>query len=423
MMFYKETDFKETPIGKIPKDWKTEKLGNICTKITDGTHKTPKYVEKGIPFFSTENIVPFKKGFDFSKYEKYISLEEHKELIKRCKPEKGDILISKCGTIGRAKLVDVDYEFSIFVGLALLKLKKDLVNGRFLEQLLNYEPVRIRMEISSPGSTRKTLTINAIENLLISLPPLVEQQKITEILSTIDEAVQKTDEIIAKTERLKKGLMQELLSGRIRVKEENGKLIFWKEKDFKDTEIGRIPKDWEVVKLGEIFTISVGGDLSKLNFSKQKNEKFRFPIYSNSLENDGLYGYADSYQYPENCITVTARGTLGYAIPRFEKFNAIIRLLVLIPKIKVDIKFVSEYINTKIKFKLEKTSIPQLTAPKLANYKICLPPLKEQQKIAEILFTIDKKLELERKRKEKLERIKQGMMDLLLTGKIRVKVK
>lgn len=133
----KMNEYRQTPVDKIPKDWEVVKLKNICIKITDGTHKTPKYVEKGIPFISTQNIKLFNKGFDFSQYRKYISLEEHKELTKRCKPEKGDILISKCGTIGRTKLVDVDYEFSIFVGLALLKLNKKKVCGEFLEQLLN----------------------------------------------------------------------------------------------------------------------------------------------------------------------------------------------------------------------------------------------------------------------------------------------
>jgi type I restriction enzyme S subunit len=170
-------EFKDTEIGRIPKDWEVVRLGDICIKITDGTHKTPKYQETGIPFLSTQNLIPFRNGFDFSQYKKYISLDEHKELIKRCKPEKGDILISKCGTIGRTKLIDVDYEFSIFVGLALLKLRKDRVEPRYLEQLLNFQPYVRQMEVASPGATRKTLTIAAIEKLTLPLPPLPEQKK------------------------------------------------------------------------------------------------------------------------------------------------------------------------------------------------------------------------------------------------------
>jgi len=264
----------------------------------------------------------------------------------------------------------------------------------------------------SGGSTFKELSKSMLEKFHVPLPSLREQQAIAHILLTVDETIQKTDEIIAKTERLKEGLMQELLT----------KGIGHKEFRFSE-ELGyEIPEEWEVVRFEEVFDIRVGGDLNKLNFSKERDEKYKFPIYSNSLENEGLYGYADTYEYPENCITVTARGTLGYAIPRFEKFNAIIRLLVLIPKKKLDIVFVSEYINSKIRFGLEKTSIPQLTAPKIAKYKIPLPPLREQRKIAEILSIVNKKLEIERNEKAKLERIKQALMDLLLTGKIRVKV-
>ena len=65
-MFYEETEFQETPTGLIPKDWEIKRLGDVCNKITDGTHRTPKYVDSGIPFLSTRNIVPFRKGFDFS---------------------------------------------------------------------------------------------------------------------------------------------------------------------------------------------------------------------------------------------------------------------------------------------------------------------------------------------------------------------
>jgi len=188
---------------------------------------------------------------------------------------------------------------------------------------------------------------------------------------------------------------------------------------YKKTKVGWVPVEWSVARLREKFNIFAGGDVYKLNFSRQKSAKYRFPIYSNSIEKDGLYGFADSYQFSENCITVTARGTLGYAIPRFEKFNAIIRLLVLIPKSEIDIVFVSEYINANINFKLEKTSIPQLTIPKLGAYFIPLPPLPEQKKIAKILSTWDRAIELVEKFIDAKRRLKKGLMQQLLTEKIR----
>jgi len=172
--------------------------------------------------------------------------------------------------------------------------------------------------------------------------------------------------------------------------------------------------------LGEAFYIKAGGDIDKLSYSDTKDERFKYPIFSNTLENKGLYGYSDKFTYPENCITITGRGTLGYAIPRFEKFNAIIRVLVLIPKFEINIVFVSEYINNKINFVVESTGVPQLTAPKVAEYYIPLPPLSEQKRIAEILSQIDQAIEKEEKYKQKLERLKKGLMEDLLTGKVRV---
>jgi type I restriction enzyme S subunit len=104
----------------LPLGWKWVRLDDICNLITDGTHKTPRYITQGVRFISIANLRPFK-SLDFSSYEKYISIEEHKELTKRCKPEKDDILVSKIGTLGIAKRIDFDEEVSIFVGLALVK--------------------------------------------------------------------------------------------------------------------------------------------------------------------------------------------------------------------------------------------------------------------------------------------------------------
>jgi type I restriction enzyme S subunit len=211
--------------------------------------------------------------------------------------------------------------------------------------------------------------------------------------------------------------MQDLLTKGI---DENGNIRNEKTHKFKDSPLGRIPEEWEVVRLGEIFNIKAGGDIDKLSYCDIKDKRFQYPIFSNTLENKGLYGYSAKFTYPENCITITGRGTLGHAIPRFEKFNAIIRVLVLIPKFEMNIVFVSEYINNKINFIIESTGVPQLTAPKVAEYYIPLPPLPEQQRIAEILTQIDQTIEKEQQYKEKLQRTKQGLMQDLLTGKVRV---
>src|ERR1700751_4593912 len=103
--------------------------------------------------------------------------------------------------------------------------------------------------------------------------------------------------------------------------------------------------DWEKKKLGELFSISAGGDVSKENLSPFKNSVFKYPIFSNSERDKGLFGYSDKYKIDKECVTVTGRGALGKAVARFEKFYPVVRLLVLIPKSSADVIFYENTIN------------------------------------------------------------------------------
>ena len=101
-----------------PQGWKLSNLGEIAIKITDGTHKTPTYVTSGVPFVSVKDFSAGKLSF---RNARLIKAEEHKHLYKRCDPKRGDILLSRIGTLGKAVLVDSDAEFSLFVSVALIK--------------------------------------------------------------------------------------------------------------------------------------------------------------------------------------------------------------------------------------------------------------------------------------------------------------
>ena len=190
---------------------------------------------------------------------------------------------------------------------------------------------------------------------------------------------------------------------------------------FKMTEVGMIPSDWEVKTLGDIFDFSAGGDLQKECFSEYPSGTIKWPIYSNSLENKGLYGYTSNPRYRANCVTITGRGSLGHAEYRREAFDAIVRLLVLSPKQHVDCYFVSETINFRVPFVFESTGVPQLTAPQAAKSKISLPPtIEEQQRIANALSDVDTLIANLEKLIAKKKNIKQGAMQQLLTGRKRL---
>ncbi|WRD16468.1 restriction endonuclease subunit S [Helicobacter pylori] len=153
------------------------------------------------------------------------------------------------------------------------------------------------------------------------------------------------------------------------------------------------PSNWQRVRLGDIFFITAGGDLSKPHYSNTKQSDFNYPIYSNAIEKKGLYGYSSFFIIKNKSITITSRGTIGVAFFRDYPYVPIGRLLVLQPKISnIDCRFYTEYINSKVKFNTEQTTIPQLTIPKVALCEILLPPLNEQIAIANILSDVDRYL-------------------------------
>jgi type I restriction enzyme, S subunit len=165
-------------VDDLPEGWASATVDDVCSHITDGTHKTPTYTTNGVRFLSTANLAPFKPGFDFSQYERFVSTSDHKELVRRSKPERGDVLVSKCGTIGRSKEVDVSYPFSIFVGLALLKPSRNLFATKYLEVLFNSPQMQSQFDNLSPGSTRRTLTLAGLKSAQIPVPPIAEQERI-----------------------------------------------------------------------------------------------------------------------------------------------------------------------------------------------------------------------------------------------------
>lgn len=190
-------------------------------------------------------------------------------------------------------------------------------------------------------------------------------------------------------------------------------------KGYKKTEVGIIPEDWLLSNIGEVFKVTAGGDFKENESSDYKDERHPYPIYSNALKNFGLYGYSSYYTSEANCITITARGTIGFAKYRDHNFTAIGRLLVLMPKNKNDIDcfYISEFINNKINFILEVTGVPQLTAPQVSKYFIPLPPLAEQTAIATVLRDTDALIQKLEQLIAKKRNIKTAAMQELLKPK------
>jgi len=240
-----------------------------------------------------------------------------------------------------------------------------------------------------------------VRKALIPIPSTkTEQTAIANALGDADALIQSLASLIAKKRQIKQGAMQTLLN---------------------PYENGQLKMGWVVKKLSDIFEITAGGDLRKDEFSQTADENHQYPIYSNALTNLGFYGYCKSFDYSGSFITVTARGGVGFAVARNCAFAAIGRLLVLKPINDINCQFVSEYINLWIEFANENTGVPQLTAPQISKYEIAFPSKNsEQTRIATILSDMDAEIAALETKLAKYRHIKQGMMQNLLTGRIRL---
>lgn len=177
---------------EIPKTWRWVSLDSLSAKIVDGTHHTPTYVESGVPFISVKDI---RNGvIDFSST-KFISTEEHVELCKRCRPQKGDLLITKSGTIGRTALINTEAEFSLFVSVALIKPASKFVNMKFIDIALMKWVNEIDISSRIVGSAIKNLHLTDMKVLAIPFAPLEEQ---TEIVRRVEQLFAFADQLEAK---------------------------------------------------------------------------------------------------------------------------------------------------------------------------------------------------------------------------------
>jgi type I restriction enzyme S subunit len=185
-------------------EWKSTKLKNI-TQIFDGTHQTPKYIKKGVPFYSVENVTA--NNFSVTKY---ISEEVFTKENNRVKIEKGDILMTRIGDIGTVKYIDWDVNASFYVSLALIKKNNDY-HSKYLAQYISSNKFQNELwnrtiHVAFP----KKINLGEIGECLLKIPCIEEQKKIANFLFSIQEKIELEKQILEKLELQKKCLLANL---------------------------------------------------------------------------------------------------------------------------------------------------------------------------------------------------------------------
>jgi type I restriction enzyme S subunit len=208
--------FKDSAIGRIPVEWEMISMDKITTKIVDGIHHTPNYVQEGIPFIVVTDLTS-SEGINFTP-SRFITEKNHQEFYKRADPKAKDVLVTKDGTLGVARIVpDEAPDFSIFVSVAMLRPKttkciSELIwsffeSGRFLAQLGSL----------SAGTGLAHIHLEHFRKFQINLMPIDEQKRIFEVLNHQQLLLQKQSQNLEKLKHQKTGLMQDLLTGKVRV--------------------------------------------------------------------------------------------------------------------------------------------------------------------------------------------------------------
>ena len=407
-------------MSKLPEGWEEVKLGDISNFYLGLTY-TPKYVEEGIPFLSVKDI---NKGYLSFEKTKYISEKEFHESTSNAKPKKGDIIFGRVGTLGNPIVVDFDQPFCIFVSLGFMRVKENTYNY-FLKHWISSDYFMKQVDSKVAGSAQKNLNVGWLKKFTLPLPPLSEQKKIAEILSTVEQKIAFVDNQIEETELLKKGLMQKLLTEGIGHTE------------FKDSELGRIPVEWEVKKIEEVCSRIIGGGTPNKNESAYwnngtilwvtpseftKSDSNYISTSENKISEEGLKNSSATLLKPYTVI-MSSRATIGECkINTIEmttnqgfisfECNELLKNLYLLYLIKQSKQKIIKVSSGSTFLEVSRTT--------MKNFKISLPPLEEQKTIAEILSTTDEKLENLKAKKESFEELKKGLMQKLLTGEVRV---
>jgi len=208
--------FKDSQLGRIPKDWDVKSMTYLTTKIVDGVHARPNYVASGVPFLTVENIT---SGAGISmKNVRFIKQEDHMAFYKRADPRPNDVLVTKDGTLGVARVVPSGLpEFSIFVSLALLRPNSKIALPQFISTFFQTESFRKQLGTLSTGTGLKHIHLEHFRKFNLATPPKDEQKKIIDILDKQDLRINAEGERLHKLQQIKQALSNDLLTGNVKI--------------------------------------------------------------------------------------------------------------------------------------------------------------------------------------------------------------
>lgn len=381
--------YKDSPLGIIPMEWEVKRLGEIGTFYGGGTpsKSIDEYWHGDIPWISSADLI--ENDIYWCNINRFITLEAIRNSSTQIIPQNSILIVTRVG-VGKVAVAPCD----LCVSQDYICLQNSGMNTIFLAYEIMQRMKNIVSQIQ--GTSIKGISINEVKKIQLPLPPLAEQEKIAEILSTWDKAIEKQIQLIQKLELRKKGLMQQLLTAKRRLP------------GFSDP--------WKEVRLGDIAELYQPQTIQSEDLSQTG-----YPVYGAN----GFIGYYNSYNHEYPQVVITCRGSsCGTVNFTPEKCWITGNAMVLNVDNNRDVNksfFYYLISNSSFVNLISGSGQPQIVRQPLLKFELHIPPLKEQTSIEEVFTAADREIELAQQKLELLCQQKRGLMQQLLTGKKRVK--
>lgn len=405
---------KDTEVGRIPVDWEVRQVSEIGEVIAGGTPRTKvdEYWNGEIAWITPKDLSGYNNKYIY-KGERSITKIGLENSSARLLP-KGTVLFSSRAPIGYVAIAGKDMATN--QGFKSIVCDKSIANNIFIYYLMKYKKEEI--ENIAGGSTFKEVSGKVINQFNVQIPPLTEQKVIADTLSSLDDKIELNNKINENLEQQAQAIFKHWFID-FEFPDENGNPYKSSGGEMLESELGMIPKGWELLRLNDVATLSAGGDKPEIT-SKYKTNSCPVPIYSNGISKEGLYGYTNKAKIKEESITVSARGTIGFVCLRQEPFVPIVRLITLIPK--------TEFISAKYLYYAVKqmniqgtgTTQQQLTVPAFKTSPILVSTIDIIKEYTKIINSMFDQINLNKIENEKLSQLRDTLLQKLMSGEIRI---
>lgn len=382
-------------------EWNTSAIANICKVVTDGSHTSPKSVSHGKYMVSVKDFTPY--GFDFNGC-RQISFADYEKLKSSgCVPQKGDILIGKDGARYFEDIIiyNQDEAPALLSSIAILRCDEEKVIPEYLYYLLKTPSFKKNVKDNyGSGSAIPRIILKDFKRMKVEYPSIEKQRQIVSILHDLDAKIFNNQKVNDNLEQQAKELFRAWFVEFIPFG-------------------GTMPSDWHFRTLGESTEMSAGGDKPKI-LSSIQTEKCTYPVYSNGLSDEGLYGYTDAPKIKDESVTVSARGTIGFVCLRHIPYVPIVRLVTLIPLRKLmSAKYLYLYLK-QCDISGTGTTQQQLTVPDFRKTEILIPSKDVMDQFTKTVTPLFDTIWSNQEQNRKLASLRDILLPKLMSGELNV---